>query len=350
MGDIGTPMTSGTIPTVGTAGTGYATTINAFLTEVKQRLEDPVPLTSLLIGPLAMANNAISNIAFANLHQAASAPTVTSGSLYNLNGDLWYVSNSGAIQLTTGSTLNAASVGGITGNYGGANPARFKFVDADKEYYAYDDEAGAAWAYIWARGFDIAGDLTSTHRIRLTTGTVGTNYTMTLPVALPAATALVQIDNTGAMTYTNLVGDLKFGDKVLVLSPAAFNIPDHTQWGIVPTPMKLQAISASATPADVYMAIPLNTGDRIKTLTMAVLGNGTADFVWSVVKTTAAGADSTIGTTTINNAAASWGDQTLDVTDTTLAAGETLTMVLHVTSSSSAAINFGNVRITYDRP
>ncbi len=202
---IGESM-SQTVPAVGTAGTGYASTLVSLLTEMKARLVAKVPLSSLLIGLLDMANNAITNLAYATLYpQTVTPPT---NSIYNYGGNAWWVGASGAVQITDGTTLSVASAGAITGDYGGSDPSRFKFVAADKEYYAYDDEAGGAWARIWARGYDIAGGDTSASRLRLE-WVAGTSYTLTFPAAVPATTKLLQMDNTGAVTASNATtGDL----------------------------------------------------------------------------------------------------------------------------------------------
>lgn len=225
MPNIGEPMTSGTIPAVGTSGTSYATTINAFLTEVKQRLEAKIPMSSLLTGALDMGNNAVSNVSNLHLSTAAAAPTTPNSSIQQFGGNLYWVSPSGAVQITDGAALNAAGIAGITGDYGGGNPAQFRFVDADKTYYAYDDFAGAAWAYIRTRGIEITGGLTSAVRARIDWAGSG-SYTLTLPAALPASQVILQVTAGGQLTASNTLpadthitlsgtGRIKHGDYIM---------------------------------------------------------------------------------------------------------------------------------------
>ena len=202
MGDIGTPMTSGTVPTVGTSGTGYATTINSFLTEVKQRLEAKVPFSSLLVGALDMANSAVQNVSNLLLYPGTGAPTTPVGSLQRFSNELYWVGASGAVQITNGTALNSAGLGGITGDYGGVNPAQFRFDDANQVYYAYDDFSGLAWAYVRTRGIEIAGGATSLVRARIDWAG-SSSYTLTLPAALPASQVLLQVTAAGQLTASN---------------------------------------------------------------------------------------------------------------------------------------------------
>lgn len=204
MSDIGTPM-SGTIPVVGTTGTTYATQINDFLEEVKERLEARVPFSSLLVGEFDQANNPIYGLSYLGLYEnAASLDAI--GSIQNIGGDLFWVGDSGAVQITTGTTINSAGIGGITGDYGGVNPAQLRFDDATKIYSFYDDFGGAAWAYSKQLGVDIAGGSTSLVRVRIQWGG-SSSYTLTLPASLPATTKLLQVSSAGQMTATNVLAN-----------------------------------------------------------------------------------------------------------------------------------------------
>jgi hypothetical protein len=180
-----------------------------------------------------MANNAISNLQYASFYEQEDAPTEPVGSLQNYGGDLWWVSASGAAQLTSGNALNAADIGGIGGDYGGVNPASFRFVDADQTFYAYDDYAALEWARLAARSIDLYGDLDSTERVRLTVASGVSNYTITFPTDPPATQTLVQMEADGDIVCTNTLpanthitlsgtGKIKHGQRVITL-PVIFN-------------------------------------------------------------------------------------------------------------------------------
>lgn len=201
MGDIGTPITE-TIPAVGSSGTTYATNVNLFLTEVKNRLEAQVPRSSLADGNLDLNGFALQNSDYIGIADQVAAPTTPVNTLQAYNGEIYWISTSGAVQLTSGGSINTSIIGGITGDYGSPNPAEFRFVDADQEYYAYDDFGAGTWANVWARHFDIAAGATSTNRVRLEYGGAG-SYTLTLPPAAPAASSGLQMSSSGAVTtYT----------------------------------------------------------------------------------------------------------------------------------------------------
>ena len=230
MGNIGDPM--GLYPpAVGTPGPTYASDLVAFLDEVQLRLEAPVPLTSLLPATFDMDNNPIENVEYLELYEQASAPTTPVGSLQKYGGDLWYVSSSGAVQLTDADALAIAGVGAITGDYGGVNPAQFRFVDADKTYYAYDDYGLGEYANVWVKELYIAGDATGAERVKLDWIGSGASFTITLPAALPAATYVVQMDNAGQLTVTNTLTntltapDYKFTTAKKLCLPAGCAVP-----------------------------------------------------------------------------------------------------------------------------
>lgn len=223
MSNIGDPYSS-TIPVVGTFGTGYAQEINDFLQETQDRLESKVPLSSLQIGTLNMANNPIQNLEYASFQDGGFAPGSPINSLQSFGHNLYWVSNAGACQITNGASLNAGSIGGITGDYGGVNPAQFRFVDADKIYYAYDDFGGGAWAGVWAQNFFIAGGSTSAHRVKLAYGGTA-DFTLTVPATLPGATNALQLSSAGQISVISTndsitlsgTGTYKHGTKSKVL-------------------------------------------------------------------------------------------------------------------------------------
>jgi hypothetical protein len=219
VGNIGDTITSGSIPAVGTGGTTYANNLNLFLTEVKTRLEAKVPRASLADGNLDVNGYPVQNASYLGLNTQGSTPSTPIGSLQRYNGNLYWINTSGAVQITSGTSLNTTLVGGITGDYGGANPAQFRFVDADQEYYAYDDFAGGAWARIWAKNFDLAAGATSANRVRMTYGGAG-SYTLTLPPAVPGATAFLQMDTSGNVTATVPVAHTTNISAAIALAPS----------------------------------------------------------------------------------------------------------------------------------
>jgi hypothetical protein len=202
------------VPSVGSSGPGFATTINNILTEVISRLSVKVPLASIDFNSTAnFAGSTLTNVGFITLTNTLSTPGASPvNRLTAFSGDLWYVSPSGPIQLTTGSLLNSAAIGGITGDYGGANPAQFRFVDADQRYDAYDNFGTSTFALVRARGFDISAAPVSPIFARLAFGgSVTRTYTLPNDPASTADARPVYMDSAGNLSVGH-------GSKILRFS------------------------------------------------------------------------------------------------------------------------------------
>ncbi len=240
MGNIGEPMDNQTVPTVGSSGTNYARDISLFLEEVKQRLEDDVPFSSVTFVSMDMTNTPLIGAQYVQLYEQLVSPTAPEGSLQNYGGDLWYVSDTGSIQITTNSSLNAAGIGGITGDYGGANPAQLRFVDADKVYHFYDDYAAGTWARLSGGPVRIHEYNTaeSVYVEQAVAAGLASSYTVTWPAALSAsATNIMRVSSAGAITFTETLEDLYFtNDQRTAIPPSdwfqssATHTPAHNAW------------------------------------------------------------------------------------------------------------------------
>lgn len=358
MPNIGDPLTSD-IPLVGSSGTAYATAVNEFLEEVKERLEASVPLSSIDIGELDMANNDILNAHGVGLYPQASATSDT-GVIQNIGGDLYWVSTSGAVQITTGADINASGIGGITGDYGGVDPAQLRFVGADQTYYFYDDYGTGAWAYARARGFEIAGSggggATSTARVRIIWAG-SSSYTITLPTAAPAARAMLQMDTSGNITATNTLatnqsitlagtGTYKHGDHQVSQNAAtAFRQYNGTvaETGNIGTAIGVQ-LSASSGQAIFYL-VGLKSGDRVKSIRIA----GTASVEPTTMAVYNQVDNAMAGQVTTKTGTITGGVATLTL-NTALTLGSPGEHVFVFITASSSTVTIYNLTVTYDRP
>lgn len=224
-----------TVPVIGSANWG--TTVNNVLNELITRTASKVPFTAMQGSTLPMGNVPIADIKYSAYYEQPVTPATSPvGRIEYYNGNFYMVTASGAIQVTSGTGLNAAGVGGITGDYGGANPASLRFVDASLRYDFYDDYGAGTWAYIRARAVDIAAGATSANRARLSFGGAA-SLDFTLPSTLPAANrSVVVVSNTGQIEHndgTNTVTNdiylggttkIRHGDRVVVFAPAVDNI------------------------------------------------------------------------------------------------------------------------------
>lgn len=138
-------------------------------------------------------------------------------------------------------------------------------------------------------------------------------------------------------------GDFKHGDRVLIIPGSAANSNGSTTYNTT-----TGAINSTGA-ATIFFQIPLRVGDRIKSVTYSMQGDGAADVTSVDVRTFVAATSTaaSIGTTSHTNPAAGFADFTIDVTDTTIAATMS-TWIQFVINATG--ISLAQLRITYDRP
>lgn len=220
MAQIGTPLTS-TIPAVNSPGPDYATGINDVLTELKEAVEGTVPYNVLSGSVLNLNNVPIDNAEYIRFYDSGVVPSSTiDARIVYAAGEFWFVNATGAIQITSGAGLNAASLGGIAGDYGGANPASVRFVDSATRYDFYDDFSTLTWGYARSRGIDISAGAVSSFYCQVRFAGAA-SYTLTLPPAKPSSgRSVVVMDDTGELFFndsTNTVeNDIKLAGAARV--------------------------------------------------------------------------------------------------------------------------------------
>lgn len=380
------PNTGVTTPTVGGSSGTWGTETNAAWSNYddhdhssgkgKRINTDAISIDA----DLTLASYGITNIGKAAF-AAVTALAAGSKTLFVSSSDneLYWRTNAGTnVKLTSGTSLNvSAFVGGIGGDYTSA-AAALNYDDANKRY-TFRTGGGTNWARIAGGGVRIyEHNTTDTVYVELAApGALAASYTITLPLAAPGSTAIMQMDSSGVVSASNTVanavtlsggiannvtltlgataatnqdiavsgtGDYNHGDKTLTLSATAYAWATGTTATISTGPIRVSAGAA----ADFYMPIPLRVGDRVKSITISHYGDGAADINnYTVVVTAASGGTSGIGVTTVSNPPASWVQTPLDLTDTTLAEGESLTLIVGL---NATGIELGNVKVTYDHP
>ena len=140
-------------------------------------------------------------------------------------------------------------------------------------------------------------------------------------------------------------GDYKHGDTNSNTSALDGVVLSGTWTTILGASSEPCMLSGNA--ATLIVKLRTKQGDRIKTVNFKVFGDGAADVTTTVFYTTAAMSSSSIGTATTTNQAASWSTVTIDVTDTTVAAGDLIDVRF---VANAANIRIGNIWPGYDRP
>lgn len=192
-----------TIPAIGTAGTTYATNINDALTAIVDACEAGVSTSVGLTvdSDVDFDGNGITDASHLGLTNQASQPA-TAGFAYIYNNE-WYLNDGlgNDVRITLNGALDASSVGGIGGDYGGGNPAAVSFNDANSKY-TFTTDPGVYAALEFGTARHIAATSGNAVTVKAPDTLAGA-YTAIWPPTIPGSgTQLLQITSTGAMSCT----------------------------------------------------------------------------------------------------------------------------------------------------
>ena len=136
----------------------------------------------------------------------AAASYTVARSLFVLSSDneLYWRTNGGTnVKITSGNTLNLSLVGGIYGDYSSTS-AKIYYEDAGKRYKML--QSGPApdfWASVDCgdlKLYEKASAISNAVTLK-SPATLAASYSLTMPAAVPAATALVQSSTTGVLSF-----------------------------------------------------------------------------------------------------------------------------------------------------
>lgn len=305
---------------------------------------------------------------------------LTTGALeyFSFGGDAYFRNGAGVnVRITNGSTLDVTSVGGIGGDYS-AIQAEVAYVDAS-DTYTFKQQVSSLvrqWGRIACGGIDLyeykAAGVTPVPgtRVRLSSPAgLAASYEMAMPPSLPGSTQILQLGASGQVTASNTIinpltasglitasagvtlavnqdvtvsgtGAYKHGDRVLAMN--ALLGDGGADWASNSTGSMVANAAAL-----LFVPVPLHAGDRAKSITYLIFGDGSADLTATVVSLSAAMVPTTIGTATTNNQPASWSAITIDITDTVVVANGGIFIQF---LSSANGIRVGSISVTYDRP
>jgi len=121
------------------------------------------------------------------------------GCMYNVGGNMYWNNASGtAIQLTAGSSLNAASIGGIGGDYITSGASMY-YTSASATFFL--TSSANTPANLSAATVKIAEAITSPNTISLKSpSSLAASYNVTFPAAVPAASQVVVMSSTGSLS------------------------------------------------------------------------------------------------------------------------------------------------------
>lgn len=133
---------------------------------------------------------------------AAASMSGYAGALFMSSADnelYWRTSGGVNVQVTSGSSLNAALLGGFTGDYGsGDEEAEFTSGSGIYNFLVNSNTRGFIDCSD-IRLFEATGGVTNAVKLR-SPAALAASYTMTMPAALPGSTSLVVLSAAGALS------------------------------------------------------------------------------------------------------------------------------------------------------
>jgi hypothetical protein len=361
------------LPTRGAPGSGaWGDTIDA--NYVREDAHDHTIGKGLPITSAALNVNA--DIPFSSLYaptqlhrvQFSSVTALSSGAqnksifVNSSDNELYWRSNAGNnVKLTAGSALNvAAFAGGIGGDYVSVGAVE-AFDDANKRY-TFKDGAGN-WARIAAgelRAYPTGGT-TAFYVGHAAPGGMAASYTLTYPTAVPGSTVLAQVDNTGAVTFSNTVvndatmavnknvilsgtGLVKHGTKTLSIPGSAFQAGSGVAFSYGSSGLIWNGADATA-------PIVLPVGARILAVRLYIIDSATGptklrnDFN----SLTSTGSGVGIASSSVSSGAGT--QQTLTNSGlTTVVASTTSYFIVATRTTGAASVEVFMAEVDYDQP
>lgn len=226
---MATPLMNLNLPTVGvTIGPTWASLINTALETIDSHDHSSgkgsqVPTNGININadlPFGAYNaTAVKSIRYSSQAGALSGAN-DKECIYSVNGSLYYNNSAGtAIQITSGSGINIASVGTIGGDYGGVGvTASVTYTNATKIFSFL--QAAASAAKIAAGDFIMYESATATNPVTLKSpASLAAAYSVTFPAAVPASTKIIRMTSAGV-----LQNDLDVDNSSLEISGSSIRV------------------------------------------------------------------------------------------------------------------------------
>jgi hypothetical protein len=373
-------------PSIGADRGTWGTKINADLAKVDAHNHtagqgDAVPTAGLninadlsfnsLYGPTNLHAITFASIVALSSNTYNHSLFVSDGSGGLASGELYWRTSTGThVKITAANALNVLPfTGGIGGDYTSVG-AILAYDDAGKRYtHKEGTNDGNGWALLASgdvRLFE-TGSVDAVFVGLAAPAALASSYTLTWPLALPASTQLVQVNNAGSVTFTNTIvepitaslgltaaanqhitvsgtGQFKHGTRTRSIAGAAF-VENSGATTIYDPGGELRA-----TPTNAHASIGLDVGKRILAIRVFIKDSATGPTKLTAALFTASssGVDTSIASV---QSAGSGADQTLALNGltTTISAGTGYSISV-TTTLGGAQTTIYFAEIDYDNP
>ncbi len=308
------------------------------------------------ISDLSAGGHALTSLSRVGLENQASTSGRATGDFFAFNGNFYGQTSGGLVQFTSGGVINAAGIGGIVGDYGGANPARVTYVDASGEYVFTDDTND--WSTLQVDDIKLRASGTF---VTLGAQAVASPASWLFGATPASGVTFVTVDNSGNVgavgtidqaitTSANITltgsADIKTPDRVRVLPAVVHN----NEVGNCGNDLVAAAgVVVNVAPARFRMQLPgFLVGERFKSVTARFIktSGGTASI--EVYKSTTGAVTPALVSGTGSTTAVGATSASVSLTSAdTVATNEFFSVAINMPAGGDICLG---VEVTYDRP
>lgn len=355
-----------TLPTQGGNTGTWGTDLNDELQKLIDAIEANVPVSALdWTTNVSVNSNALTDIDHVAFDELSAPPSNVRAFYFDSAGEAYIKDGAGnAIQVTSAGTLNAATAGGVVGMDYGSGSIEVRW-DTGTSYYWMKAGAGDAYAGVAMSDLTLV-DTGTGYDITISPPTLGADYALTLPTALPGSAAAVQVSAAGVVSFSSsfstdltLSGSavLKHGNRVRQYGVSNMHPWEETSGsnqipGFRRTSGDLTANSSAASSSHkLDLDLGLDVGERLVSLThTGIPGSGTFTVTLYAYNVTTGSYGTAIASGTSAASGASPGTVTLSSVNRVVAANESLYLLIDYSSAGAATAKALGGVITYDRP
>lgn len=236
MDDVDIPVASTT------PGPDYAEQVSATLQVLYDVLNVAVTPAGMSIDDdldmkVAAVYSALLNAERVTLENKSSALNASTFpiSLYMVDGELYFNDNAGnQVQITDGGAVNASALAGITGSGYGSSGVEVNWDSANSVYRLRDGTGTNDFADVAVD--DVLLNDGSGNTVTVGAPSISSDYTLTLPTAVPGSTSLVTMSSGGALATSRdpsvdtvtTTGNIVVGDDLTVTNDLVVSNGDVT--------------------------------------------------------------------------------------------------------------------------
>jgi len=340
-----------TLPTQGGNTGTWGTDLNTQITKIVTAVEAQVPVTAIdASADLSMGGNGITALERTVYQAQSSNPVDLMSVFFTTAGEFAVRDNSNnVITITNAGNLNNAGAGGLGDSGGDYGTGGITFDWDATRYKALSGSGADDYANVRMGAAEIRDG--SGNTLTVDVPAMSSDYSFTLPAAVPAAAALLQSDTSGNVTFSSSLAtditltssaEIKHGTRTKVINATTGMVSSNST---ASSHYSTGEVTPGATSLGVAFPLDLMTGDRIINIYVYCFGGNTGSKACHI----------------ISNAACDATEVEEDNTASTTAGAHTITWtaINHTVASNSMWFRFStahasdrilSIRVQWDRP